>query len=118
MNGFLVDLEEQSILAAEVLEDGPFGDAKCQRDVSDAGGVISVLGKMLGGRFDDAAAFGLRTRTEFRLALIKGWSDAVACDSRHDRDLKSRQHNADLLIVSTSFLLSNTIVLFDSDCLA
>ena len=49
-----VDLEEQSVFAAEVLEDGAFGDAELLRDIADARLVVSVLGEVLHGSFDDA----------------------------------------------------------------
>ena len=58
-NCALIDLEEQTVLAAEVLEDGTLGDAERDGNVADACGVISMLGKMLRGRFDDAGAFRL-----------------------------------------------------------
>ena len=70
-NGALVDFEEQSVLAAEVLEDGTLGDAERDGDVADAGGVITVLGEMLSGGFDDAAALCLGARASGGLALIE-----------------------------------------------
>ena len=54
-----VDFEEQSVFAAEVLEDGTLGDAEGDSDVTDSGRVISMLGEMLGGDFDDASALRL-----------------------------------------------------------
>ena len=53
-----------------MLEDGTFGDAEGDGDVADPRGMISVLGEMLSGGFDDAAALRLRTRARGRLALI------------------------------------------------
>src|ERR1035437_9821837 len=79
----LVHLEEQPILAAKVLENGAFGNAERDGDVTDAGRVITLLGQMFRGNLDDAAALRVRTWTRGIPALVKGRSSAIAGDSRH-----------------------------------
>ena len=82
-DGTFIDFEEQPVFAAEVLEDGAFGDAKGDGDVADSGRVIAMLGKMLRGGFDDAAALCLRAWAGWGLTLVEGWSNAIAGDSWH-----------------------------------
>jgi hypothetical protein len=70
-----------------VLEYGTLGDAQSGGDITDAGVVISMLGEVLGGGFDDARALRLRTGADFRLTLIERGRDTIAGDSRHNNDL-------------------------------
>src|SRR5260370_32570782 len=93
MEGALVYLEEQSILTAKVLEDGTFGNTELECDVPDPGGMITVLGKVLRGGFNDAAALRFGAWARWRLALVERRSSAITGDSRHS-DSKSQQHTA------------------------
>ena len=86
----LIYLEEQTVFAAKMLEDGTLGNAKSNGNVADARRMIAVFGEMLRCRLNNSATFRLGARTRFDLALIKRRCDSVAGDSRHDRDLKSR----------------------------
>src|ERR1700722_9104707 len=70
-NGAFIDFEKKSILAAEVLEDGSFGDAQPHRNVPNASGVITMLGEMLGGGLNDSGSFCLRARAGRALPLIE-----------------------------------------------
>ena len=89
-DGFFVDLEEQTVLADEMLEDRAFGDAKLGRYVGDAGGVITLLGEVAHGDVDDARAFRFRARTGRDIVAVAWWTDQTAADSAHEVDLKSR----------------------------
>ena len=60
-----------------------FGNPERAGDIPDPGRVITVLGKMLCGRFDDAAALSLGSRTRRRLALVERRCGAIAGDARH-----------------------------------
>src|SRR5580698_2043445 len=82
-HGAFVDFEEQAVLAAEMLEDRTFGDAKCRGDIADAGGVITILREMLHGGFDDAGALGLRTGAGREVARVTRRGDGIAGDSAH-----------------------------------
>ena len=93
-NGAFVDLEEKTVLAAEVLEDGTLGDAERDGDIADAGGVITMLREMLRGGFDDSAAFRLRSGARGGLALVLRRGNPVAGNSWHRNDYKSRKHTA------------------------
>src|SRR5580692_10458487 len=85
-DGAFIDFEEQSVFAAEVLEYGTLGDTQGGGDVTDAGIVISMLGEMLCGGFNDSRALGFRTRADLGLALVERRRDAIAGDSRHNND--------------------------------
>ena len=91
-DGSFVDLEEQTVLADEMLEDRAFGDAKLGRYVGDAGGVITLLGEVAHGDVDDARAFRFRARTGRDIVAVAWWTDQTAADSAHQVDLKSRNN--------------------------
>src|SRR5579863_374417 len=79
----LVHLKEQTVLAAKMLEDGAFSDAEAGGNISDSRGVIPVLRKMQGRRFNDAAPLGFGTRTELCLSLVQGRCYTIAGDAGH-----------------------------------
>src|ERR1700757_1701979 len=85
-DGAFVDFKEQSVFAAEMLEDRTLGDPQVSGNVTDARIVISMLGEMLGGGFNDARTLGFRAGPELGLALVKWRGDAIAGDSGHDND--------------------------------
>src|ERR1700722_4341469 len=92
-HGAFIDFEEQSILAAEVLEDGPFGNAEAYGDVPDASGVIPMLGKMMSSGLNDSGPFCLRAGAGLALPLIERRRNAIAGNSWHN-DYRSRKHTA------------------------
>ena len=83
-HGAFVDLEEQAVFAAEVLEDGTFGDAECGGNVADAGGLVTVLGEVLHGSVDDAGALGFGPGTGRVLTHVTRRCDGIAGDSAHE----------------------------------
>jgi len=78
-----VNFEEQSVFAAEVLEDGTFGDAQGNSNISDPGGMVAVLGEMQSCGLDNATALRLGAGTRFELALIERRCSAIAGYSWH-----------------------------------
>src|SRR4051812_26521232 len=86
-DGLFVDLEKQSVLAAEVLKDRPFGDTECSRNVSDPRRVITLLGKMAHSGIDDSGSFAFRTGP-WRHATVARGRNQAASNSTHI-DLKS-----------------------------
>src|SRR5580658_711081 len=79
--GALVDLEEQTILAAEVLEDRALRDSKTRRDIAYTSRVITVLGEMLHSSFDNAAALGVGARTRRGNSMVKRRRCSITGDS-------------------------------------
>jgi hypothetical protein len=57
-----VHLEEQCVLAAEVLENRALSDSEGEGDIGDPRIFIAMLSEMPGGGVDDAPALGFRTR--------------------------------------------------------
>src|ERR1700722_15425889 len=79
---FLVDFEKQAVLAAEVLEDGSFGDAKKRRDISHPRGMAALLGKRTHGCVSDPGSLTLRPRPRRHIAIA--WRrDNTASNSTH-----------------------------------
>ena len=70
-HGFLVDLEEQAVFAAEMLEDGTLGDAEGGGDVTDTGGVVSLLGKMAHSGVNNAGPLAFGTRPWRHMAVTR-----------------------------------------------
>src|SRR5215472_2062610 len=92
-NRQFVNLEEEAILAAEVLEDRTLGNTQTGGDITDAHGVISMLSKMLRRGFDDACALGLRSWPQLGVPLVKRRRDAITGNPRHNNnDSRSGQH--------------------------
>jgi hypothetical protein len=79
----LMHFEEHPVLAAKVLKNGAFGNAKREGDVTDSDRMMTTLGKMLRGSVDDAAALRLRPGTSESLALVMVRCTTVAGDSWH-----------------------------------
>src|SRR5512132_1198942 len=79
----LVDLEEQAVLAAKVLEDRALGDIQLRSDVSHPGRVISLFSEVAHGRIDDPGTLCLRTGAGWNLIAITGRSNKTAGDSAH-----------------------------------
>ena len=57
-NGLLVRREEEPLLAAEVEEHRPLGDADLRGDVLDPGTAVALVGEMAHGDLDDLVAPG------------------------------------------------------------
>src|SRR5258705_13752477 len=82
-HGFLVDLEEETVLAAEVLENRAFGDVQFGGDIADACRMVSLLGKMAHRRIDDAGSLCLGARARGNLVSVTRWTDHAAGNSAH-----------------------------------
>ena len=80
-HGALVDLEEQTILAAEMLEDRTLRDAKTRSDITHSSRVITVLGEMQHSSFDNAAAFGVGARTRRPNRMVERRRCSITGDS-------------------------------------
>src|ERR1700722_8168022 len=61
--GPLVNLQEQSVLAAEMLENGSLGNIQCRGQVTDARRVIAVFGEMAHGGVHNLVSLAFRTWT-------------------------------------------------------
>src|SRR5262249_11798450 len=76
-------LEEQAILAAEVLEDRPLGDTQGGGDIADARGVVPLLGEIAHSGFDDFGPLAFRARPR-RWMTIPRTTNNIASDPSHD----------------------------------
>jgi hypothetical protein len=88
-NGLLVDLEEQAVLAAEVLKHRSLGDTQLSSNVTYAGGMIALLGEVPHRGIDDPGTLGLGSGTGRNMTAILRWTGKATGNSTHDLDLKS-----------------------------
>src|SRR6266478_12499 len=91
-NRLLVDLEEQAVLAAEVLKHRSLGDSELGGNVTHTGRVVTLFGEVAHGGVDDSGAFGLRAGTRRNVAAIFGGTGKATGNFGHDLDLKSRNN--------------------------
>src|SRR4030095_7234844 len=98
-NGFDVDLEKQAVLASEMLEDGTLGNVELCRDVSNAGGMITVFREMLHRSIDNAGALGFRTGPRRRIPPVLRRRCKTAGDPGHI-DLKSQKDTGTSIRIS------------------
>src|SRR5271168_738003 len=81
-NRLLVDLKEQAVLGAEMLKNGALGNAQHRGQVTDAGGVIALLGELAHGGFNDPGSLALRTRPRRQVTIARG-RDNTATNGTH-----------------------------------
>src|SRR5437016_2563119 len=60
----LVGLEEKAVFASEMLEDGTLGNAQFLGNVADAGGFVTLSGKMAHGHLDNTSPLGFGARAK------------------------------------------------------
>src|ERR1700683_4432792 len=82
MDGFLVRLKEQAVLAAEMLKNRALCDAQHCSQVTDAGSVVALLGEVPHRGVNNTGSFALRT-VPGRLATIAWGRNNRADTSAH-----------------------------------
>jgi hypothetical protein len=102
-NCLFVDLEEQAVLTAEMLEDGTLRNAEFGGDIADSRGVVPLLGEVAHGCIDNPGAFRLGTRARRNVVPILRGTDQTAGNSTHEIDLESRHNTEDSLQIQFHF---------------
>ncbi len=69
---FFVDFEKQAVLAAEMLKNRAFGDAKHRGNVAHPRGVVTLLGKMAHGGINNPRSLAFRSRPRRACAVARG----------------------------------------------
>ena len=83
INCSLISFEEQSILAAKVLENRALRYTQAGSNVADSGRMIALLGKMTHGRIDNLRSLIFGARPWRQVSIARG-RDQAAADSAHD----------------------------------
>ena len=85
LHRLFVRLEEQSILALEVLEDRPFGDTELRGNIFHPRRVVAALRKMPDRYLHDPCSFRFRSRARLRVPPQLRWFRQTTCNSFHAR---------------------------------